>query len=133
MAYDIATELQVSPWESLLIGVRKAAGRAAWVDAQLDNAVRRNDGRPDSPEVMRWLAESRKERALQARVAKAAIDAGVAERVVRQLELEGKVLLAAMLAGLDAIPGLSEDSRLAALAAAQQHLYAIESGEPMTT
>lgn len=92
LALDVARELNVSPWEALLKSVRLSAGRVEWIDAQLREATRKNDGEEHAPEIRMWLKESREERRHMAQVAKAAIDAGVAERLVRNVEMEGKIV-----------------------------------------
>lgn len=125
MALEVARELDVSPWEALLLAVRRAAGRVAWVDEQLTHATREHDGESNARPVMNWLAESRKERALLARTAKAAVDAGVAERLVRQVELEGRVVAEVLGRVLDRLE-LGPDQRVAAFEAAQEALLVIE-------
>lgn len=125
MALEVARELDVSPWEALILAVRRAAGRVAWVDEQLTASTRENDGNMDAGVVRRWLAESRKERALLARTAKAAIDAGVAERLVRQVELEGQVVAEVLGRVLDRLE-LDPDQRQLAFATAHEQLLVIE-------
>lgn len=120
---DVARQQEITPWEALLTSVRLAAGRVAWVDEQLTEAVRRNDGDMTVPEIERWLTESRKERTLLARVSKAAIDSGVAERMVRQIELEGQAVAAAVAAALDRL-NLPHEQRVIALEAAHARLLA---------
>ena len=44
MALEIAREEHITPWDALLKSVRLAAGRVSWVDEQLTQAVRANDG-----------------------------------------------------------------------------------------
>ena len=135
MALDMARdEPDVSPWEALLRGVSRAVARSLWVDRQLQEAVRvattdANDGSDpsDSVAVRRWLKESRLERALMGRTAQAAIQAGVAERLVRQVEMEGRLLAAAMDAAMDALD-LSPDQRLRAMEAAHEHLLGADAG-----
>lgn len=128
LALDVARELDVSPWDALLLSTRRAAGRVAWVDQQLDEATRANDGDVDTPAVRRWLKESRLERALLARTAKAAVDAGVAERLVRQVELEGRIVAEALGRALDALE-LTAEQRQAAYAVAHRELLQLESGD----
>jgi hypothetical protein len=130
---DIARELNVTPWEALLKSVRVAAGRAAWVDAQLQEAVRANDGDDNAPAVLRWLKESRLERTLLARMAKAAVDAGVAERLVRQTELEGEIVAEVIGRVLDKL-GLPPEQRVLAFDEAHRQLLALDapSGAPTT-
>lgn len=133
MALDIARELNVTPWEALLKSVRVAAARAAWVDQQLADAVRKNDGEPANTEVKGWLKESRAERTLLARMAKAAVDAGVAERLVRNTELEGEIVAEVIGRVLDKL-GLAPELRVLAFDEAHRQLLALEapSGEPGT-
>lgn len=130
---DVARELNINPWDALLKSVRVAAGRAAWVDAQLADAVRRNDGEPGNPEVKSWLRESRDERLIMSRVAKAALDAGVAERLVRQIELEGEIVAEVIGRVIDKL-ALSAEQRIAAFDEAHRQLLALDapSGAPTT-
>lgn len=133
LALDVARELNVTPWEALIKSVKLAAGRVAWVDIQLKEAVQRNDGNASSPEVRVWLKESRDERMMMARVAKAALDAGVAERVVRQVELEGEIVAEVLGRVLDKL-GLPAEQRVLAFDEAHRQLLALEapSGTPTT-
>lgn len=127
---EVARELQVSPWDALLLGVRLAAGRVAWVDEELRRATREaeaDDGGGSSA-VRSWLKESRLERTLLARTAKAAIDAGVAERLVRQVELEGQLVAEVLGRTLDALD-LSAEQRQTAFAVAHRELLALESAD----
>lgn len=132
-ALDIARELNVTPWEALIKSVKIAAARAAWVDAQLAEAVRRNDGDSAGVEVKGWLKESRLERTLLARIAKSAVDAGVAERMVRQTELEGEIVAEVIGRVLDKL-GLPPEQRVLAFDEAHRQLLALEapSGTPTT-
>lgn len=143
MAIEVADQLNVSPWDALLLEVRRSAGRCAWLDARLAAVVRRDDERREVERVLddrdagqeddgglprgagSLLKESRNERRHLAVVAKAAIDAGVAERLVRQVELEGQLVAAAIVAGLDAL-ALEPEQRARALAAAHTRLNELE-------
>jgi hypothetical protein len=122
---DVARELHVSPWDALLLATRLAAGRVAWVDQQLVEATRAADGDAAGSTVRRWLDESRRERALLARTAKAAVDAGVAERLVRQVELEGRLVAEVLGRTLDALE-LTAEQRQVAFATAHRELLALE-------
>jgi hypothetical protein len=131
-AMDVAREYDITPWEALLKNVRLAAGRVGWVDEQLSEAVRKNDGDMNKPEIARWLKESRLERTLMAKMAKAAIDGGVAERLVRQTELEGQLVAAAVIAALDRLDFLTTEQRTAALDAAHQKLLSGDDDQSVT-
>jgi hypothetical protein len=79
---------------------------------------------------MTWMKESRAERMQLARVSKAAIDAGVAERLVRNVELEGKVVAEALGRTLDALAvmlDLSPEMRVQAFQIAHTQLLVLES------
>lgn len=132
-AMDVARELNISPWDALIKSVKVAAGRAAWVDMQLADAVRRNDGDSGAAEVKGWLKESREERLIMSRVAKAALDAGVAERLVRQTELEGEIVAEVIGRVLDKLE-LPAEQRVLAFDEAHRQLLALEapSGEAGT-
>jgi hypothetical protein len=123
LAQDIAREKDISPWEALLWGVRVSAGKLAWVEMQLEDSIRRNRGDLDSPAIKYWLRESRASLTAMTRTSKAAIDAGIAAHVARQLEVEGRLLASALDAALDALPGLTTDQRIAAVSAAQKSLF----------
>lgn len=125
---DVARELDVSPWDALLLSTRLAAGRVAWVDQQLVEATRAADGDQGGPAVARWLKESRLERTLLARTAKAAVDAGVAERLVRQVELEGRLVAEVLGRTLDALE-LTAEQRQVAFATAHRELLQLEASE----
>lgn len=108
---SVSGELDVSPWDAILAEVRRSAYRVAWVDGHIDSdsgklrALEAED--PVEPEdiaqnnqqiavvgasLRAWLAEGRKERTHLAKVSKSAIDAGLAERYVRGVEAEAKMI-----------------------------------------
>lgn len=117
----IAGELDVGPWEALGLAVRLAAHRTTWTELQADKALQDAAGDPNDTAVLRWLAESRRERALLVRTAKSAVDAGVAERLVRRLELEGRLVADAVGRALDALE-LSDERRALAFSVAHRTL-----------
>lgn len=126
MAQEIASERDITPHEALIGLVRTAAARAAWVDTVIGEAMRQHveaGGDPLAPpsKVKPWLKESRNERTLAARTAKAAVDAGVMVALERRLDMEGQLVADALSAALDVL-GLDPEQRLAALGAAQQRL-----------
>jgi hypothetical protein len=124
---QVAHEENISPWDALLRATRLAANRVAWVDLQLTQAVAASDGdQGATPAVRAWLKESRNERNMLARTAKAAIDAGVAERLVRQVELEGRLVAEVLGRTLDALE-LTAEQRQTAFATAHRELLALES------
>lgn len=112
--FEKAHRLDIDPWQALLETVKLTAGRLAWIDEHIANA--------DDPELeIAWVRESRRERELLARASKAAIDGGVAERMVRNVESEVQTTVKAVVAGINAL-GLPEDKRREALEAAKESL-----------
>lgn len=127
VAHAFARALEISPWEGLLWAVRIAAGRVAFIEAKLGTADGDEDLQPDG-RLFHWVKESRDERDRLARVSKLAIDAGVAERLVRQLELEAQLMLRATSLTLDEL-GLSEVDRERALGIMSRNLLALETAQ----
>jgi hypothetical protein len=142
MAITIAESLDISPWESLLFSVKRSAGLCAWLDIKLAESEREDNARyteamaardldeeskgpppRPGPSVATYtlLQESRAERKHLSAVAKAAIDAGVAERLIRNITLEGDAMAEALMAGLDAV-NLTESQRSLIIAAAYKKL-----------
>lgn len=114
MAHGLARKLNVTPWEALLEEVRRTAGAVAWLqmkvaetedDEQLleDSQSVDDAGMASGPAPMRpWYRMYVAERQWLGRVSKMALDAGVAERMVAQVELEGERIAGVIMATLNA-------------------------------
>lgn len=127
MANAYAQELNVTPWEALLSQVRLLANQVEWLKIRVRDAESKgNDAaiRPGGPDYD-WvlMLEARGERL--AKVSKMAIDAGVAERLVKQIELEAEAMFRAALTGLDAA-GIEGEAREKFLASMSGKLLEIE-------
>jgi len=123
---EIAKREDIAPTDAMLSLVKTAMGRVAYVDAVLAEGLRlhiADGGSPLSPPdgLIPWMKESRNERMLAARTAKAAVDAGAMVALTKQLELDGGLVADALTAALDAL-GLDHDARMKALGAAQERL-----------
>jgi hypothetical protein len=130
MAKELAQEHNITPHEALLGLVRTAAARAAWTENILANTMREhvaNGGDPLKPPdtMIPWLRQSRDERKIAAVTAKQAVDAGVMAALERRLDLDGDLVVSALAAALDAAPDLPQETRIAMLGAAQQHLLGV--------
>lgn len=106
MAHKFAEELDVSPWEALLMVIRITAGRVRYCEAVLATATSDKElegragveeevtgvvmGGPDDGKVTTgrnlswWVDTSERERDRLAKVSKAAIDAGVAQLLIEK-------------------------------------------------
>lgn len=138
-AFNVAGEEEISPWDALLLAVRRRAARVRWVDSVIAEILAQHrkmceatladdptaDVNPEVPpaEAREWLRESRDEERLMTRASKMAVDAGVADAVVRRLELEGRLVTDALVAGLDALI-LTPEQRLQALTTMHRALAA---------
>lgn len=125
-ALDIARQQDMSPTDALISLVKVAMGRGAYVDSVLSELMRRHvaeggDPLVPPPSIHPWLKESRNERNLAARTAKAAVDAGVMAALAQRLDMEGALVADAVAAALDAVE-LDAEQRIAALNAAQARL-----------
>lgn len=130
MAMAYADELNISPWEALLQQVRLLANQVAWLRGQV--AMREVIGGAEvllpggsAYEIVEML-ERRGERL--AKVSKMAIDAGVAERFIRQLDLEADLMVKAAMATFRDM-GLDEDASTKALAFMSTQLQALEAAQ----
>lgn len=120
MAIKISTELDITPWEALLLTVRQEAGTLAFYQAKL-NEVEDDEELKPGGDAYPWVDAAERSRVRLARFSKTAIDAGVAERLVRQTEAEGRIVAEALNRALDALE-LTSEQRIRAIQAAQEAL-----------
>lgn len=136
MAHAFARELDCSPWEALLRAVRIAAGKVAyceWVLSQATNDLelegrfgRSEEGglllHPDTGDPLGggqlrdlswWVQKSELWTDRLARYGKMAIDAGVAERLVQQVEVEGQAVGRVLSSALGELEGEVSEELLA--------------------
>lgn len=123
---EISRQEDMDPMEALLSLVRNAMGKATYVESVLAEMMRRHveEGGDmlDPPASIRpWLKESRQERMLAARTAKAAVDAGVVTALAQRVDLEGALVADAVAAALDVL-ALDQDERNRAISAAHERL-----------
>ena len=127
MAHGFARALDVSPWEALLTAVKIAAGRVAFIEAKLGEATDDTQLMPEG-ELAWWVRQAEMWHDRMAKVAKMAIDAGVAERMVRQVELEAEMMLKATQLTFAEL-GLDDVTRERALGMMGKHLLELETAE----
>lgn len=135
MALNLADEIDISPWDALLVAVKRRAARVRSCDVIAEKIMEKHRQEcaddPDyaathDPEVppatvRTWLAESRNEERIMVRTAKMAVDAGVADAMIRRMEREGQLLTESLVAALDSIE-LDPDQRMAAFAALHKYI-----------
>jgi hypothetical protein len=85
MGHALARPLGVTPWEALLGEVRRSAGEVAWLDYKVGTAASDDDLAPGGSHHY-WDQRRLVARQHMARVSKLALDAGVAEALVAQVQ-----------------------------------------------
>jgi hypothetical protein len=147
MAHAYAAQLNVSPWDALLLAVRIAAGKVAYTEQVLAEATddRELDGRwardengilvdPTSGEPLGvgafrdrswWVAKNEYWTRELAKTAKMAIDAGVAERMVEAQVLQVQ-LIARPIEKVLQVLGLSPEQEMLARSTMRKELQSIE-------
>jgi len=89
MGHALARPLGVSPWEALIGEVRRSAGAVAWLDWKLSTATSDEDVSPGGE--LWWVVKERQlERMHLGKISKLALDAGVAERLLAQVQHEAR-------------------------------------------
>jgi len=101
VAHQMARILDISPWDALLLAVRRAAAWAAFYDTKLAEVQDDDELRPGGS-AHDWVKAAERVNDKLARYSKMAVDAGVAQLLVQQARTEGeqvaRVLNAAMAA-----------------------------------
>lgn len=143
VGHAFARQLDISPWEGLLVAVKIAAGRVAFIEGKLATATEDRQLEPPLKESIseagrthdhqgtnlhHWVKQAEYWTDRLAKVSRLAIDAGVAERVVRQLELEAQLMLRATNLTLDEL-GLGDEERSRALVIMSRNLLKLERQE----
>lgn len=112
MAHMIARALDISPWEALLLAVRRAATWAAFyehklskVDSEDDDALRPGGSAYD------WVLAAERVNDKMARYAKMAVDAGVAAMMVQRAKNEGEQIARVLNMALGAADLTEEQER----------------------
>lgn len=104
MAHVIARALDISPWEALLLAVKRAAAWSAFYEFKLSEVDDRNDDalRPGGSHY-EWVLAVERTTDKMARYAKMAVDAGVAAMLVQQARTEGELIARVLNSALGAV------------------------------
>jgi hypothetical protein len=95
MAHAIARPLDISPWEALLLAVRRAAAWGAFYESKLAEVTNDDDLRPGGS-AHDWVKAAERVNDKLARYSKMAVDAGVAAMLVTQARVEGEQVARAL-------------------------------------
>lgn len=124
MGHAYAGSRNVTPWQALAEEVRRSAGEVAWLDYKVAGATD-DEELIGTGRLAAWVVKREQQRLHLARVAKMALDAGVAERIVAQLEFEAQAIARVMTRVLDSLH-LSDEQLAVARASMRNELLALD-------
>lgn len=102
VAHRIAQIMDISPWDALLLAVKRAAAWATFYDSKLAEVHDDDDLRPDGA-AYDWVRAAERVNDKLARYSKMAVDAGVAQLLVQQARTDGEQLARVLNAALGAV------------------------------
>lgn len=127
MAHAYAVARGTTPWQALLDELNDLAGQVAWLNQKIGavGMVFGDDAIKPGGEAWPWveMRDARGDRI--AKVAKMCIDAGVAERMVQQVELQGALMMEAAKRAAATL-GLDEAQEFALIAGMARTVVEIE-------
>lgn len=91
VAHRIAEALDISPWDALLLAVKRAAAWAAFYDSKLAEVEDDEELRPGGASHD-WAVAAERVNDKLARYSKMAVDAGVAQMLVQQARTDGEII-----------------------------------------
>lgn len=110
VAHRIAQVMEISPWEALLLPVRRAAAWAAFYDSKMSEANDDGDLAPGG-DLYEWVLAAERVNEKLARWSKMAVDAGVQAMLVQQAQTEG-MRIARVLNNALAMAGIGGDTEV---------------------
>lgn len=124
VAHVIARQLEISPWEALLLPIKRAAAWADFYETKMGEAVNDDDLAPGGSHH-HWVVSAERVNDKLARYAKMAVDAGVAAALVQQARSEGAQIAQVLNVALGAVE-MTEEQETAIRAALRQALLALD-------
>lgn len=125
VAHVIARIQDISPWEALLLAVKRAAAWAAFYDTKLGQAPD-DDALAPNGSHHHWVVAAERVNDKLARYSKMAVDAGVAAMLVQRAQAEGAEIARVLNAAI-AEAGLGEEAETKLRSALRNALIAMAS------
>lgn len=125
MAHVIAQALQISPWDALLLAVRRSAAWAAFYEGKLGEVTDDDALRPGGA-YYDWVLALERVTDKMARYSKMAVDAGVAQMLVMKARTDGAQIAQVLNAALGAVE-LTPEQEQRMRTALREAMQAIES------
>lgn len=127
VAHVIARIQDISPWEALLLAVKRAAAWASFYDTKLGQAPD-DDALAPNGSHHHWVVAAERVNDKLARYSKMAVDAGVAAMLVQRAQAEGAEIARVLNAAI-ADAGLGEEAEMRLRSALRNALVAMASEE----
>lgn len=126
MAHSFVGEEDITPWEALLRQVRRTAYEMTWLDMKIANCPSDDELLPGG-EFYPWVRMRNETFNRHTRVAKMAVDAGVAQWLISKIELEGQTIANVVNRTL-AVLNLTDEQLDVARAMLRRELLALDAG-----
>lgn len=107
VAHKIAQVMDVSPWDALLMAVKRCAAWASFYESKLAEVEHDDQLRPGG-DAYHWVEAAERVNEKLARWSKMAVDAGVAKLMVERAQVEGATVARVLNAALAEV-GLGEE------------------------
>lgn len=124
MAHRMAQIVDITPWEALLLAVKRAAAWVAFYESKVAEATDDDDLRPGG-DRHDWVVALERVNDKLARYSKMAVDAGVAQMLVMRARTEGETIARVLNAALGEA-GLSEEQETRLRGALRRALLEVE-------
>lgn len=124
VAHAMARIEDITPWEALLLAVKRAAAWAAFYESKVSEVTDDEDLRPGG-ESHDWVVALERVNDKLARYSKMAVDAGVAAMLVQRARTEGETIARVLNEAIGAA-GLDDETETRLRAALRQALLAVE-------
>jgi hypothetical protein len=124
VAHAMARIEDITPWEALLLAVKRAAAWAAFYEGKVAEVTDDEELRPGG-EAHDWVAALERVNDKLARYSKMAVDAGVAAMLVQRARTEGETIARVLNAAISEA-GLGEEAETRLRAALRNALLAVE-------
>lgn len=125
VAHRISVVQDISPWDALLLAVKRAAAWAAFYDSKLGEVENDDDLAPHGA-AYHWVEAAERANEKLARWSKMAVDAGVQAIMVQQAQTDGAFIAQVLNAAITAV-SLEEDLEARLRTALRQALLAVGS------
>lgn len=127
VAHRIAKIMEITPWDALLLAVKRAAAWAAFYDSKLSEATEDDELAPGGS-LYHWVEAAERANEKLARWSKMAVDAGVQQILVQRAQTDGAAIVRVLNMAI-AATGLTDEAEMKLRAALRDALLAMAAEE----